>query len=258
MTSILLDNVKEVEENFSSCKIQELRFNGIPRHIAIIMDGNRRWAKKRGFLGIYGHWKGADVITQIVRFASELGVEVLTLYSFSTENWTRPREEVDELMNLISFYLKNNTEFMIEESVKLETIGDLSRFPSSVQMILNQTKKKTETGNKITLVLALNYGGRDEIKRAFIRMTEDLDKGKILKEEISESLISSYLDTADLGDPDLFIRTSGEQRLSNFLLWQLSYTEVYVTDVLWPDFTQQDLLDAIIEFQKRSRRLGGK
>lgn len=257
MSLMLLDEVKNIEENFSSCKIQEIQSAGIPRHIAIIMDGNRRWARQKGFSSIYGHWKGAEIIMAIVRFASKLGVKVLTLYSFSTENWTRPQDEVDELMDLISFYLKNNAKFMVEESVKLETIGDLSRLPFSVQEILRETKKETASGAEITLVLALNYGGRDEIKRAFVHMAEDLENGNILKEEISESLISGYLDTATLGDPDLFIRTSGEQRLSNFLLWQLSYTEVYVTKVLWPDFTQGDLLDAIIEFQQRSRRLGG-
>ena len=146
---------------------------------------------------------------------------------------------------------------MIEESVKLETIGDLCRFPKEVQEVLQETKEKTKGGNKITLVLALNYGGRDEIKRAVVKIAEDLEQNKIQKTDISESLIASYLDTALFGDPDLLIRTSGEYRLSNFLLWQLSYTEVYLTKVLWPDFTPEDLLDAIIEFQKRTRRLGG-
>jgi undecaprenyl diphosphate synthase len=229
----------------------------IPRHIAIIMDGNRRWAKQRGIAPAYGHWKGADVIMNIVRLASNLGVEVLTLYAFSTENWARSPDEIDELMKLICFYLENNQQNMIEESVRLETIGDLSRLPIDVQSVIRRTKEATSAGKKITLVLALNYGGRDEIKRAFVGMAKDLESGKITLQDISESLISSYLDTASLGDPDLFIRTSGEQRLSNFLLWQLSYTEVYVTQVLWPDFTQDDLLDAIREFQKRNRRLGG-
>ncbi len=247
--SLLLDEV-------CSAKKQVLS-SVIPRHIAIIMDGNRRWARQRGIPDSYGHWKGADVIMNIVRLASELGVCVLTLYAFSTENWARSPDEVEELMKLICFYLENNTQSMIEESVQLETIGDLSRFPEQVQQVLFQTKKATSCGSKIKLVLALNYGGRDEIKRAFVQMAEDLETGKIVRQNISEALISGYLDTASLGDPDLFIRTSGEQRLSNFLLWQLSYTEVYVTEVLWPDFTQADLLRAIEEFQKRNRRLGG-
>jgi len=229
----------------------------IPSHIAIIMDGNRRWAKQKGLPAVYGHWKGAEVIGEILAFASDLGVKVLTLYSFSTENWTRPQKEIDQLMKLIVFYLRKKKKSMIEESVKLETIGDLSRLPTFVQKELEQTKKETSLGSKIRLVLALNYGGRDDIKRAVEKIAEDLEEGKIVKKQISEELISSYLDTAPFGDPSLFIRTSGEQRLSNFLLWQMSYTEVYLTKILWPDFQKQDLLDAILEFQKRERRLGG-
>ena len=227
-----------------------------PKHIAIIMDGNRRWAKQKGFPTVYGHWKGAGVVTNILRFASEFGVKVLTLYAFSTENWSRPQKEIDELMRVISFYLKRKKRSMIKESVRLETIGDLSRLPLYVQEILEQTKEATAEGSKIKLVLALNYGGRDEMKRAFVKMAGDLEGGVISKQEISEDLIEKYLDTASLGDPDLFIRTSGELRLSNFLLWQMSYTEVYSTNVLWPDFSRKDLLDAIFEFQKRERRLG--
>lgn len=253
--SLSLDEVKE--KSPYSDEIQEVRSSIIPRHIAIVMDGNRRWAKQRGISDTYGHWKGADVIMSIVRLASNLGVRVITLYAFSTENWSRSREEIDELMKLICFYLENNKQGMIEESVRLETIGDLSRLPEEVQEVLRKTKEATSGGAKIKLVLALNYGGRDDLKRAFVQMAEDLEKGKIVRQNISEALISGYLDTAPFGDPDLFIRTSGEQRLSNFLLWQLSYTEVYVTEVLWPDFTQEDLLNAIREFQKRNRRLGG-
>lgn len=237
--------------------LEEIRVLGVPRHVAIIMDGNRRWARQRGFFGVYGHWRGAEVINPLVRYASTLGIEVLTLYSFSTENWARSKEEVEELMKVISFYLKENRQFMIEESVRLRTIGDVSTLPPDLQRELRQTEEITAKGHKIQLVLALNYGGRDEIRRAFLRIMEDVDLGKITKKDISESLISGYLDTAELGDPDLLIRTSGEQRLSNFLLWQMSYTEVYVTRVLWPDFTQGDLLEAVKEFQKRNRRLGG-
>lgn len=254
--SIVLNKIEERQSLFYD-RIQEVRSLGVPRHIAITMDGNRRWAKQRGLSAVHGHWKGAEIITEIVRFSSNLGVKVLTLYSFSTENWTRSKEEVDELMKLISFYLQENTPFMLKESVQLVTIGDLSKLPGFVQEILETTKRLTAGGNKIKLVLALNYGSRDEIKRAFLRITEGLEQGLIEKKDISEALISKYLDTADLGDPDLFIRTSGEQRLSNFLLWQLSYTEVYIAKMLWPDFTKEDLLDAVSEFQKRSRRLGG-
>lgn len=239
-------------------EIETILEGKIPRHVAIIMDGNRRWAQKRGFISTYGHWKGADVVSNIVKLSSRLGIKVLTLYSFSTENWKRSQEETEGLMTLISSYLRSNLSFMLEESVKLETIGDLSQLPAEVQEVLRETKEKTRHGDQITLVLALNYGGRDEITRAVAQIAQDLEIGKIEKKQITESLIASYLDTASFGDPDLFIRTSGEQRVSNFLLWQLSYTEIYITDILWPDFTPDDFLDAIVEFQKRSRRLGGK
>jgi undecaprenyl diphosphate synthase len=249
--------IDEEKEEDLPCKIARVALGPIPEHIAIIMDGNRRWAKDRGFPAIYGHFRGADVITEILSFASKIGVKVLTLYSFSTENWTRPQKEIDQLMKLIVFYLRKKKRSMVEESIRLETIGDLSRLPEFVQEELEQTKKATVAGSKIRLVLALNYGGRDEIKRAVEKIANDLEAGKIVKQQISEELISGYLDTASLGDPSLFIRTSGEQRLSNFLLWQMSYTEVYLTKVLWPDFQHKDLLDAILEFQKRERRLGG-
>jgi len=249
--------VKDEDKSSFLEQLEEVRSSEMPRHIAIIMDGNRRWARQRGFPGVYGHWKGADIITDIVRFSSDLGVKVLTLFAFSTENWIRSKEEVDELMKLICFYLENNTEFMLRESVCLETIGDLSKMPKFVRERIQNTKEATKAGSKITLVLALNYGGRDEITRAFVKIVEDLEKGVVAKQDISEALICRNLDTARFGDPDLFIRTSGEQRLSNFLLWQLSYTEVYITKALWPDFTKEDLLNAVSEFQKRSRRLGG-
>lgn len=252
----MLNKIEEPISLFQE-RVQGVKSLGVPRHIAITMDGNRRWAKLKGLSSMYGHWKGAEITTEIVRFCAHLGVKVLTLYSFSTENWTRSKEEINELMKVIAFYLKENTPFMLKESVQLSTIGDLSKLPSFVQEMIETTKQATASGSKIKLVLALNYGGRDEIKRAVSKIVENLEQGCIKKEDISESLISSYLDTADFGDPDFFIRTSGEQRLSNFLLWQLSYTEVYIARALWPDFTKEDLLDAISEFQKRSRRLGG-
>ncbi len=247
----------DIEKESLTRKMDRIRQGHVPEHIAIIMDGNRRWARQRGFPEIYGHWRGSNVITEILSAASKAGVKVLTLYSFSTENWGRSQREIDQLMRLIAFYLRKKKQSMIEESVKLETIGDLSRLPSFVQERLVQTKKETASGSKIRLVLALNYGGRDDIKRAVEKIADDLELGKVNKQQISEDLISSYLDTASLGDPSLFIRTSGEHRLSNFLLWQMSYTEVFLTKTLWPDFQQRDLLDAILEFQKRERRLGG-
>lgn len=240
----------------SLAKEELARLGRVPKHIAIIMDGNRRWAKKRGLPISYGHWKGAELILDLIEVASSIGVQVMTLYSFSTENWRRSPSEVEELMKLIVFYLKKNTPLMVEKSVRLETIGDISRFPVFVQEQLLESQKQTVQGTKIRLVLALNYGARDEMKRAIMRIAGDLEVGKLQKADISETVVSGYLDTAAWVDPELLIRTSGEQRLSNFLLWQLSYAEVYVTKVLWPDFTTEDLLDAVLEFQRRDRRLG--
>ncbi len=242
---------------FSLEELSQVRQGPVPRHIAIVMDGNRRWARQRGLPDVYGHWKGAEAITKIVRQVSDLGVEVLTLYSFSTENWARSQREIDELMKIFCVYIQNQTQFMIEDGVKLESIGDLTKLPSEVQQILEEAKRATAHCNKITLVLAMNYGARDEIRRAVAKITEQARKGVLVEDSITEKLISSYLDTANWCDPDLLIRTSGEFRLSNFLLWQISYAEVYITKVLWPDFGKQTLLDAIREFQTRERRLGG-
>lgn len=241
----------------TSSEIALAKVTKVPQHIAIAMDGNRRWASRRFMPALVGHWKGADAITKVVRAASDLGVKVLTLYAFSTENWNRSESEVNELMKVFTHYLKKNLSFMIEEGVRLDSIGDLSKLPQDVQDIFYQTKIATRDGKKIDLVLAVNYGGRDDIRRATLAIVGDCEKGLLKKEEISEDLISSYLDTAKWKDPDLFIRTSGEQRLSNFLLWQFSYTEVYITKTLWPDFNEKHLLQAVLEYQQRERRLGG-
>ncbi len=224
----------------------------IPKHVAIIMDGNRRWARRRNLDPSMGHKEGAEVLIDIVRAASELGIETLTVYSFSTENWFRSVEEVALLMELFEFYLIEKTDLMVREGIKLETIGNLSRFPQKIQEIVASSKKATAHGDKINLVLALNYGSRDEIRRAMLKIMEQ----KLPPEELTEELIASYLDTSKWGDPELMIRTSGELRLSNFLLWQISYSEIYVTEKLWPDFTPQDLMDAVIAYQGRGRRLG--
>lgn len=228
----------------------------IPKHIALIMDGNRRWAKKQGLPIQAGHWRGVEVIDKVVKYCIELGVRILTVYSFSTENWSRSQEEVDCLMQLFSLHLRKKKSFLIREGVRLSAIGDLSRFSSSLQKEFYDVIKATEGGSKIELVLALNYGARDEITRAVRKMMEDLLEHKIEKQEVTENLISSYLDTSRWADPDLLIRTSGEKRLSNFLLWQMSYTEVHTTNVLWPDFEKEDLLRAIVEYQRRERRFG--
>lgn len=225
----------------------------VPKHIAIIMDGNRRWAKQRGLPLIMGHWEGAETLTDILRSASELGVKTLTVYAFSTENWGRPQEEVEDLMNIFELYLVRKKESMIRDGVRLDAIGDLNKLPKRVLKALNQTKRETEHCNKIHLVLALNYGARDEIRRAVVKILEE----KIAPDQITEECIAKHLDTNKYGDPDLMIRTSGEMRLSNFLLWQISYAEIFSAKVLWPDFSSKELLEAALAFQNRSRRLGG-
>lgn len=234
----------------------KLDLERIPKHIAIIMDGNRRWAKNQGLLSMVGHWHGAEALTKIVESASSLGVKVLTVYAFSTENWNRSPDEVDSIMQLFRMYLIGQKDRMIREGVRLGTIGDLRRLPAAVKETLDDVKKATSAGDKLDLVLAINYGARDDIKRAFISIAHDCEQGRLQKEDITEALISRYLDTAPWGDPDLLIRTSGESRLSNFLLWQISYSEVYITDVLWPDFDELELIKAIAAYQKRVRRIG--
>ncbi|HEX4839315.1 MAG TPA: polyprenyl diphosphate synthase [Rhabdochlamydiaceae bacterium] len=228
----------------------------IPNHIAIIMDGNRRWAKRKGVPAMVGHWNGAEALSRIVENAASLGVKVLTVFAFSTENWKRPDEEVDSLMRLFQMYLSGNKDRMIREGVRLATIGDLRRLSADVKQTLADVKKVTAGGDRIDLVLAINYGARDNIRRAMASIVEDCISGRINKEDISEALISRYLDTAPWKDPQLLIRTSGEQRVSNFLLWEISYAEVYITETLWPDFNEQELIKAIAEYQKRERRIG--
>jgi undecaprenyl diphosphate synthase len=227
-----------------------------PHHVAIIMDGNRRWAKNRGLPTAAGHWQGAEALSNIVGVAASMGIKVLTVYAFSTENWSRTLEEVDSLMELLRIYLARQKNEMVKEGVRLGVIGDVARLPAHVREIVDDVKQATADCNRIDLVLALNYGARDDIRRAVVAVVDDCLKGKIQKQEITENLISNYLDTADWGDPELLIRTSGESRLSNFLLWQISYTELYITDVLWPDFNETHLKSATLKFQKRMRRIG--
>lgn len=230
--------------------------NPPPYHVAIIMDGNRRWAKLKGMPTAFGHWKGAETLTNIVKAAADLGVKVLTVYAFSTENWFRHEDEVNYLMELFENYLLQQKESMIEMGVKLDAIGDLSRLPDRLLKVLLEVKQATELGSRIELVLALSYGGRNEILRGVKALLLDCESGKIDKQKIDESVFSGYLDTAKWPDPDLLIRTSGENRLSNFLLWQLCYTEVVITDVLWPDFEKKNLENAVNEYRTRRRRRG--
>jgi undecaprenyl diphosphate synthase len=255
---IIQESLQEEKETiYSPEDLSSLDLIKIPTHVAIIMDGNRRWAKRQGLPAMMGHWKGAETLTKIVRAASELGIKALTVYSFSTENWRRAREEVDGLMHLFKVYLVKQRGPMIKEGVRLRAIGDLQRLPCSVLKELELSKSCTAHCKKIDLVLAINYGGRDDIRRAFVTMMGDFEKGTLSKEQISEQLISQYLDTAEWPDPELLIRTSGERRQSNFLLWQLCYSEFYLTDLLWPDFDEHALLQAMRDVQQRQRRLGG-
>lgn len=244
------------ESIYTRSELELLDPSRIPSHIAIIMDGNRRYAKKHHIPSMIGHWKGMDTLTKMVKAAAQLNVKVLTVYAFSTESWSRPKLEVDFLMHLLETFLVRQRDFMIREGVRLETIGDVDRLSDSIREVLNETKALTSGGTKIDLVVAINYGARDDIRRAIHAIAVDCEAEKISKEEISEAMISKYLDTAKWADPDLLIRTSGEMRLSNFLLWQLSYSEVYVTNVLWPEFTEKDFFQAILEYQQRQRRFG--
>lgn len=228
----------------------------IPQHVAIIMDGNRRWAKKNRQPPFMGHSQGAEALTEIVKTSLDLKIEMLTVFAFSTENWRRSDEEITNVMNLFSVYLKKQVGFMLERKISLDVIGDLTKCPVFLQNQFNETIMKTRGGNNLKLIIAVNYGAKDEIRRAVIKIVQDFEKQKILKEDITEELISKYLDTKDYKDPDLLIRTSGVKRLSNFLLWQLSYTEIYITDTLWPDFSKKDFIKAIVEFQNRKRRFG--
>ena len=228
----------------------------VPKHIAIIMDGNRRWAAQRGLTAEMGHWRGADAITPIVRAAQKTGVKVLTLYSFSTENWVRSKDEVDALMRVIVAMLQKKRSELLDSGVRLLMIGDIARFPEEVREEIAESIEVTKGGKNLDLVLALNYGGRDELCRAAVKLADAIAEKRVDRSAISERDFAQFLDTAEIRDPDLLIRTSGEYRISNFLLWQISYAELIVTDVLWPDFSEQDLDDAIEKYQKRTRRHG--
>lgn len=244
---------------FSKEEFEDLRSRPVPRHVAIIMDGNRRWVKKQlsGAMHLHGgHWAGANTLTTIVEAASELGIKVLTVYGFSTENWGRSSEEVEALLEILHSYLELNCQKMVDQNIRFHPIGDLSPFSIELQRTIKETSLATERGKGMDFVIALNYGGRDEIRRAIQKIVGKVMEGTFTKEAISEETIASHLDTAPFGDPDLLIRTSGEKRISNFLLWQLAYAEVYLTETLWPDFTPRELLKAVLDFQQRQRRIG--
>lgn len=228
----------------------------IPAHIAIIMDGNGRWAKSRGLPRFAGHREGVESVRDIVEAASQLGVKFLTLYTFSTENWKRPFEEVSLLMRLLLKNLKDRVDELDENDVKLTCIGDMKSLPPEVQEQLAADIERTKNNKRMTLNLALSYSGRWELLEAFKSINHSIDRKELLAEEITEETISNHLTTKNMPDPDLLIRTSGEFRVSNFLLWQVAYTEFVISSVLWPDFRRGELYDAISNFQKRERRFG--
>lgn len=228
----------------------------LPHHIAIIMDGNGRWARKKLLNRISGHLKGVNAVREVVTACRELGIKILTLYAFSTENWKRPKDEVAALMGLLKEYLLKEGDEMFQNNIRLRAIGKIEDLPQDVQETLEQTIRKTEHCDGLVLNLALSYSGRSEIVHAVRRLVFDSQKGKIKPEEITLQKFSEYLWTRGVPDPDLLIRTSGEFRISNFLLWQIAYTEIYVTETLWPDFDRTELLKAIADYQSRERRFG--
>ncbi len=228
----------------------------LPEHIAIIMDGNGRWAQRQGLSRLEGHRAGVDSATEIVRYCGELGIPYLTLYAFSSENWKRPKDEVLGLMGILRDYLSRDSSELIEKGVRVKTIGSLERLPKALQTAILKICDKTQHGKKLTLTLAISYGSRAEITRATQNLARDVLNHKVAIENITENLFAQYLETRNLPDPDLWIRTSGEFRLSNFLLWQLSYAELYMTPVFWPDFKRADFDAALKEFAGRQRRFG--
>lgn len=234
----------------------QIKKDQVPKHVAIIMDGNGRWAQQKGELRIFGHTSGVESVREALSAAGEIGVKYLTLYAFSTENWNRPKEEVDALMDLLVKSISSEIESLHKNEVRLQTIGDISNLPISCQNALAEAVEKTKDNAKVTLILALSYSSRWEITNAICMMAKEIEENKLKSDKINENLISSYLSTADYPDPELLIRTSGESRISNFLMWQMAYTELFFTDTLWPDFKKESFFEAIVDFQERERRFG--
>ena len=229
----------------------------IPKHIAIILDGNGRWAKKKGMPRNYGHVQGSKNVERICEDAYILGVKYLTVYAFSTENWKRPQDEVDALMNLLRNYMKTCLKTAEKNRMRVRVLGDKTALDEDIRNRIAELEEATKNNDGLNFQIALNYGSRDEMIRAMKRMSADVKEGNVQVSEINEAVFESYLDTHDIPDPDLMIRTSGEQRLSNYLLWQLAYSEFYFTEVLWPDFTKEELVKAIEYYNGRDRRFGG-
>lgn len=234
----------------------DLQRERLPRHVAVIMDGNGRWAKKRGMPRIMGHRRGVDALKNLLRCCRDWGVEALTAYAFSTENWGRPLEEVEFLMTLFERVLRQELKEMMEENVRIRFVGNLSALPRSLQAEIERSVEQTSTNTGIQFTVATNYGGRQEIIQACRAIAEQVQQGVITADQIDETLFEQHLYTTGICDPDLLIRTSGEMRLSNFLLWQMAYSEIYVTDTLWPDFDRSEFHQALASYQQRHRRFG--
>ena len=228
----------------------------MPRHVAIIMDGNGRWAKKQGLARMYGHKQGVETVHRITETAAEMGIQYLTLYTFSTENWNRPKEEVDALMTLLVDTIVKETPTLMKNNVRLLTIGDTERLPEGAKRKFEQCMEETSGNTGLRLVIALSYSARWEITNAMQAAVRKAQAGTLKAEDVNEELVSSLMTTAGMPDPDLLIRTSGELRISNFLLWQLAYSELYFTDCLWPEFTEEEFCKAIVDYQHRERRFG--
>jgi len=230
--------------------------NKLPQHVAVIMDGNGRWAKKKGFVRNVGHQHGVVSATDIVEAAREIGIKYITLYTFSTENWNRPKDEIDALMKLLVESIHKETERLVQNNIRLLVIGDINALPLECQNQLKESMALTQKEYVTSLVLALSYSSKWEIINAVKNISADITKNILKPQDIDDNLFSSYLTTRNIPDPELLIRTSGENRISNFLLWQIAYTELYFTDILWPDFRREDFFQAIVEYQKRERRFG--
>lgn len=235
---------------------EKINLDNIPAHIAVIMDGNGRWARKQGEERVFGHHKGVDAVREIAETAAELGVRYLTLYTFSTENWNRPKYEVDALMTLFVQTIEKELDTLNKNNIRLNAIGDIQSLPDENRKRLMETMRQTEGNDRMVLTLALSYSARWEILKAAKAMMRDAGNGLLTSDQITEETFSNYLTTADMPDPELLIRTSGEMRISNYLLWQIAYAELYFTPKLWPDFGQEDLYEAIIDYQQRERRFG--
>lgn len=255
MKPISLTN-KEQDNSDKESQSALMEQGQIPNHIAIIMDGNGRWAKSRGNMRSYGHKAGVDSVRDITEACAQIGVQYLTLYAFSTENWGRPKLEVNALMRLLANSLRKEANNLNENNIKLETIGQIDRFPENCQRELREATNLTKNNDRLHLCLALSYSGRWDITEAVKKLAHQVKDGDINPEDINDEMISAHLSTADIPDPELIIRTSGEYRLSNFLLWQLAYSELYITETYWPDFRRDELYKAIQSFQQRERRFG--